>query len=314
MNGFDDRFLTRNGLAARQLAVLLMGHERDTRLPRVKDFAQELGCGNGTVQAALRLLEESGGIATAARGHLGTFLVRSDRAILWRLSGLGTLLAAMPLPYSRRYEGLATGLRAAFEEAGTPFAITFMRGAGDRTAALLEGKVDLVVLSRFAADGLVEQHKDQLALVADLGPATYVGAHGFLVREGVSLDAPGLRVAVDHASEDQRMLAERAFAGRDDIQWVESSYMQLRDLFAQKQADATVWNLDEVQGRLGMEVDVLPLGDEVTRDLALRNSSAAIIGRTEGAKALSAVRDALDLSQVAQLQSEVLRGERIPSY
>ncbi|MEV1024050.1 GntR family transcriptional regulator YhfZ [Streptomyces sp. NPDC050264] len=314
MNGFDDRFLTRNGLAARQLAVLLMGHEPDTRLPRVKDFAQELGCGNGTVQAALRLLEEAGGISTAARGHLGTFLVRSDRAILWRLSGLGTLLAAMPLPYSRRYEGLATGLRAAFEEAGTPFAITFMRGAGDRTAALLEGKVDLVVLSRLAADGLVEQHKDQLALVADLGPATYVGAHGFLVREGASLDSPGLRVAVDHASEDQRMLAERAFAGRSDIQWVESSYMQLRDLFAQNQADATVWNLDEVQGRLGMEVDVLPLGDEVTRDLALRNSSAAIISRTEGAKALSAVRDALDLSQVAQLQSEVLRGERVPSY
>ncbi|MCQ4210535.1 MULTISPECIES: GntR family transcriptional regulator YhfZ [Streptomyces] len=314
MNGFDDRFLTRNGLAARRLAVLLMGHEPDTRLPRVRDFAEELGCGNGTVQAALRLLEEAGAIETAARGHLGTFLVASDRAILWRLSGLGTLLAAMPLPYSRRYEGLATGLRAAFEEAGTPFAITFMRGAGARTAALLEGKVDLVVLSRLAADGLVEQHKDRLALVADLGPATYVGAHGFLVREGASLDTPGLRVAVDHASEDQRMLAERAFSGRSDIQWVESSYMQLRDLFAQNKADATVWNLDEVQGRLGMEVDVLPLGDEVTRDLALRNSSAAIIGRTEGAKALSAVQDALDLSQVAQLQSEVLRGDRIPSY
>ncbi|MFJ9178619.1 GntR family transcriptional regulator YhfZ [Streptomyces sp. NPDC102360] len=314
MNGFDDRFLTRNGLAARRLAVLLMGHEPETRLPRVKDLAHELGCGNGTVQAALRLLEESGAIETSARGHLGTFLTHAERAILWQLSGLGTLLAAMPLPYSRRYEGLATGLRAAFEAAGTPFAITFMRGAGARTAALLEGKVDLVVLSRLAADGLVEQHQDSLALVADLGPATYVGAHGFLVRKGASLDAAGLRVAVDHTSEDHRMLAERAFAGHKDVRWIESSYMQLRDLFAQDQVDATVWNLDEVQGRLGMEVDVLPLGDEVTRDLALRNSSAAIIGRTEGAKALSAVHDALDLSQVAQLQTEVLRGDRIPSY
>ncbi|MGX1675809.1 GntR family transcriptional regulator YhfZ [Streptomyces sp. NPDC055400] len=312
MNGFDERFLTRNGLAARQLAVLLLNHEPDTRLPRVRDFAEELGCGNGTVQAALRLLEESGAIETAARGHLGTFLVRSERSVLWRLSGLGTLLAAMPLPYSRRYEGLATGLRTAFEEAGTPFAITFMRGAGARTTALLEGKVDLVVLSRFAADRLIEEHP--VELVADLGPATYVGAHGLLLREGASLDAPGLRVAVDHTSEDQRMLAERAFAGRTDIEWVESSYMQLRDLFAQNLADATVWNLDEAQGRIGMGGEVLPLGDEVTRDLSLRNSSAAIIGRTEGAKALSAVRDAVDLSTVTSLQAEVLRGERVPSY
>ncbi|MFH8731334.1 MULTISPECIES: GntR family transcriptional regulator YhfZ [unclassified Streptomyces] len=312
MNGFDERFLTRNGLAARQLAVLLLNHEPDTRLPRIRDFAEELGCGNGTVQAALRLLEESGAIETAARGHLGTFLVRSERSILWRLSGLGTLLAAMPLPYSRRYEGLATGLRAAFEEAGTPFAITFMRGAGARTTALLEGKVDLVILSRFAADRLIEEHP--VELVADLGPATYVGAHGLLLREGASLDAPGLRVAVDHTSEDQRMLAERAFARRTDIEWVESSYMQLRDLFAQNLADATVWNLDEVQGRIGMGGEVLPLGDEVTRDLSLRNSSAAIIGRTEGAKALSAVRNAVDLSTVTSLQAEVLRGERVPSY
>ena len=314
MNVSDERFLTRNGLAARQLAALLLGHEPDTRLPRVRDLAEELGCGNGTVQAALRLLEEAGAVETAARGHLGTYLVRSDKAVLWRLSGLGTLLAAMPLPYSRRYEGLATGLRTAFDEAGTPFAITFMRGAGARTRALLERKVDLVVLSRFAADELLEEHPGDLELVVDLGPATYVGAHGMLVREGVSVDAPGLRVAVDHASEDQRMLAERAFEGRSDVRWVEASYMQLADLFEREQADVTVWNLDEVQGRRGMRAEVLPLGDEITRDLSLRNSKAAVISRSGSGTALRAVRDALDPARVAALQSEVLRGERMPSY
>lgn len=312
MHPSDDQFLTRNGLAARQLATLLLSHEPETRLPRVRDFAEQLGVGNGTVQAALQLLEQAGAITTQARGHLGTLLVHADRAILWRLSGLGTLLAAMPLPYSRRYEGLATGLRSAFEKVDAPFAITFMRGAGERTAALLESKVDLVVLSRFACDRLVERHP--VELVADLGPATYVGAHGLLLRKGVSPEAKGLRVAVDHASEDQAMLAERAFASRVDIEWVEASYMQLPDLFAQHSVDATVWNLDEVLGRPDMGVEVLPLGDEVTRDLSLRNSSAAIIGRTEGAKALAAVRDNLDLSTVTSVQSEVLRGERLPSY
>jgi len=101
-----------------------------------------------------------------------------------------------------------------------------MRGSGARTAALLEGKVDLVVLCRLAADRLIEEHSGRLALVADLGPATYRS---------------------------------------------------------------------------------LP-------DAGVRDAGAAIISRSEGAMALTAVRDALDLSTVTSLQAEVLRGERVPSY
>ncbi|MFJ2112512.1 MULTISPECIES: GntR family transcriptional regulator YhfZ [unclassified Streptomyces] len=312
MTALDERFLTRNGLAARQLAALLLGHEPDARLPRVRDLAVRLGVGNGTVQGALQLLERAGAVETTARGHLGTFLVRSDRAILWRLSGLGTLLAAMPLPYSRRYEGLATGLRAAFEGTGAPFALTFMRGSGARAAALLDGRTDLVVLSRFAAERLVEEHP--IELIADLGPATYVGAHGLLLRHGSDPGAPGLRVAVDSASEDQRLLSMRLFAGRTDIEWVEASYMRLRELFEHDRADATVWNLDEVRALFGTDVDIRPLGAGITRGLALRNSSAALIGRAGSTPAFDAIRDALDLSVITTLQAEVLNGERTPSY
>lgn len=308
----EERFLTRNGLAARQLAALLLHHETGARLPRLRDFAGDLKVGNGTVQTGFQLLEEAGAIETRARGHLGTFLIRADRALLWRLAGLGTLLAAMPLPYSHRYEGLATGLRSAFEQSGAPFAITFMRGASIRLAALLEGKVDVVVLSRFAADRFVADHP--VRLLADLGPATYVGAHGLLLRRGVPLEDGGLRVAVDSSSEDLRLLANRVFAGRDDVVWREASYMQLRDLFARGEVDATIWNLDEVRDHLGPDVEVLPLGTEITRDLARRNSSAAVISRAEDTGALDAVRDSLDLSLITAVQAEVLRGERVPLY
>ncbi|ALC25970.1 hypothetical protein ABE83_01885 [Streptomyces sp. CFMR 7] len=80
-------------LAARQPTVLLLNHEPDTRLPRVRDHAEELGCGNGTVQAALQLLEEAGASTTTARGHLGTFLLHSDRTALRQPSGLATITA-----------------------------------------------------------------------------------------------------------------------------------------------------------------------------------------------------------------------------
>jgi hypothetical protein len=307
----EEKFLTRNGLAARRLAMLLLDHPEGSQLPRKRDFSERLGVGNGTVQAAFGLLEEAGAIEMTARGHLGTTLIRADRTTLWRLAGLGTMLAAMPLPYSRRYEGLATGLRAAFEQAGAPFAVTFMRGAATRVSALVEGKVDLVAVSRMAAD---ELGRDQeVEVLADLGPGTYVGAHGLLVRKGTDIGRAGLRVAVDHSSLDQRVLAERYFTGRA-VRWLEVSYMQLPGLFARGEVDATVWNLDEAADRLGEDVDVLPLDEKTTRSLDARNSSAALLTRSDGSPSLAAVRERLDLATVTGLQAEVLLGERVPTY
>ncbi|MGH3325183.1 MAG: GntR family transcriptional regulator YhfZ, partial [Streptomyces sp.] len=77
-----------------------------------------------------------------------------------------------------------------------------------------------------------------------------------------------------------------------------------------------VWNLDEVRDHLGPDVEALPLDDEITRDLALRNSSAALIGRAVEARTreLDAVRGSLDFSLVTEVQGEVLRGERVPLY
>jgi YhfZ C-terminal domain/Helix-turn-helix domain len=314
----EERFLTRHGLAARRLALFLLGHPERQRLPRVRDLSVRLGVGNGTVQAAFGLLAEAGAIETTARGHLGTVLERADRAALWRLGGLGTLFAAMPLPYSRRYEGLATGLRGAFEEAGAPFAVMFVRGAADRVAALVEGKADVAVVSRLAADELAAQHP--VELLADLGPATYVGAHGLLVRRGADPLRPGLRVAVDGSSPDQRILARRLFAGRPVV-WVDVPYMQLPGLFARGEVDATVWNLDEAASRLGEGVEAVPLdGTEPpwaagARDPDGRNSRAALLIRTgHPSRALAAVRERLDLGTVTRYQDEVLRGDRTPAY
>lgn len=55
----------------------------------------------------------------------------------------------MPLPHSRRSGGLATGLWAAFEEAGAPFAITFLRGAAARVTAPAGGRAEPAAASPF---------------------------------------------------------------------------------------------------------------------------------------------------------------------
>lgn len=307
----DARFLTRNGMAARSLAAELLNQQPGSQLPRIRDYAERLGVGNGTVQAALQLLEDAGAVRTEARGHLGTYLREVDRAALWQLAGLGTMLAAMPLPYSRRYEGLATGLRAAFEDAGIPFALTFMRGAQARLDALMAGKVDLIAVSRLAFEEFGEGFP--IARLADLGPQTYVGAHGVVLREGVALDDPDLAVAVDTGSADQQQLTRLVFAGRS-VRYVEISYMQLGELFRRGEVDASVWNLDEVHRHLSGDVTTIPLGEEISAALADRNSSAVLAVRADGSPALDAVRTRISADVVTRTQRAVLAGDRLPSY
>ncbi|TMQ96269.1 GntR family transcriptional regulator [Actinomadura soli] len=307
----DARFLTRNGMTARQLAAELLNQQPDSRLPRIRDYAERLGVGNGTVQAALQLLESTGAVQTEARGHLGTYLRAVDRAGLWKLAGLGTMLAAMPLPYSRRYEGLATGLREAFEHAEIPFALTFMRGAQARLDALLAGKVDLIVVSRLAFE---EFGADcPIAQLADLGARTFVGAHGVLLRAGASLDDPGLAVAVDTSSADQQRLTRLVFAGRP-VRYVETSYMQLGELFRRGEVDATVWNLDEVHQHIDEDFTTIPFDEVTSTGLADRNSSAVLAVRAGDSPALDAVRDRLSAELVTRTQQAVLTGDRLPSY
>ena len=111
-----------------------------------------LSLGRGTVQGALRLLEEMGAIRLESRGHLGTFLSRKDDQALWEIAGMSHVVGVMPLPYSRKYEGLATGLVEAFREINVPFNLAFMRGSTHRIDALQSGRYDFAVVSGLAAE------------------------------------------------------------------------------------------------------------------------------------------------------------------
>ncbi|HEY0188065.1 MAG TPA: GntR family transcriptional regulator YhfZ [Cellulomonas sp.] len=303
-------FLSRNGLAAMQLARRLLALPVGDQLPRVRDMAVDLGCGNGTIQVALELLEQSGAITTRSRGHLGTFLEGADRAMLWELGGLGTLAVAMPLPYSRRYEGLASGLRCAVDQAGLPMSLSYMRGSLDRVAAVVEGRIDVAVTSGLAFDLI--RSEAPIALLADLGTQTYVSEHGLVLADGHDETEPGLRVGVDRSSVDQVHLVAQLFAGRTDVSYVEVSYNQLDRAFADGEVEATVWNLDEIDQHLSAPVSVRPLADGLVD--GSRNTNAVLVVREGTDRVPPALLAQVDLDLVRTVIQEVLHGRRIPSY
>lgn len=306
-----ERLLTRNGLAARELARDLIRRRIGDRIPRLQDFAERIRVGNGTIQAALRLLQDAGSIRVESRGHLGSFLQDVDHRRLWEFAGFGIVMGAMPLPYSRRYEGLASGLSEAFREGGIPFSLSFMRGAENRVQALTAGRCDLVVMSRLAYDE-IKAKGGSLELLAALGPYTYVGRHAVLVgRSGPDGIKPGMRVGVDPNSTDQSLLT-RLECADTGCTFVEVPYMHMLQQIRQGTIDAAVWNVDEVEGRYE-GIRVLPLRSEVAVRMAERNTEAVLVVDNGGSLSRF-LRQTLAVNTVIDVQRQVLAGERIPSY
>src|SRR5699024_4404765 len=110
MSTIWESLFSKNGLAARKIAKKLIHVEEGGRIPRVEDFAQTLSIGRRTIQEGFRVLSNMHALKVESRGYLGTYLVYKNIHLLKEIAGEGALVGAMPLPYSRRYEGLATGL------------------------------------------------------------------------------------------------------------------------------------------------------------------------------------------------------------
>lgn len=297
--------MSKVGAVAHRLALELSAMSVGDRMATVQDLSEWYQVGKGTVQAALALLEETGAVEIRSRGKLGTFITSIDHRLLWELSDGQSVSIAMPLPYSRRYEGLATGLHAAFVDVGVPLVLMFIRGAAARAAALHRERADFSVMSKFAAEG-----DPDLEIIRDFGPHTYVGAHGLVLAEGRDLHDPGLRVAFDPSSPDQTALTMARFPHLPDDRLVEVSYNQLGRYFAEGLVDATVWNLDEIDVHITVPVTTHPL-DGV--DVAATTSAVIAAGHGR-APTPTLITRALGADLIMRSAGEVVAGRHIPTY
>lgn len=306
----DERLLNKNGRAAVMIARELFDWQSGTQILRVADYAHKLQVGNGTIQGALHVLVEMGAIQLETRGQFGTFLVGIDRNQTRAVAGLGPLLGSIPLPYSRRYEGLATALYEVATRRGTPISLNYMRGGAARIDALMRGQVDFTVISAMAYD-LVS--KNGPGLVAVLPEGTYVGHHAILLHDAAAPGiADGMRVGVDSNSIDQVELTRAECSGRR-VTMVEAPYTVLLDKLLRQEIDAVVWNADEVQVR-HPGITVRPLQSEAGRDISQRHTRAALVTRADRHGVMELLREVMDPAALAAVQIEVLTGARLPSY
>ncbi|EPG6282533.1 GntR family transcriptional regulator YhfZ [Citrobacter freundii] len=297
-------FIKKEGVVLTTLARYLLGEKCGNRLKTIDELAAECHSSVGLTQAALKTLESSGAIRIERRGRNGSYLVDMDNRTLLKHVDINNVVCAMPLPYTRLYEGLASGLKAQFD--GIPFYYAHMRGADIRVECLLNGVYDMAVVSRLAAESYFAQ--DGLRITLALGPHTYVGEHQLICRKGESADVK--RVGLDNRSADQKIMTEACFGNRD-VELIDMPYHESLQRIAKGDVDAVIWNVVAEAELAVLGLEATPLTNDPR---FLQATEAVVLTRAEDYAMQQLLRAVVNKEALLAHQQRVANGEQEPSY
>lgn len=299
---------SKEGVVTRRVALELCKVSKGERIPTVSSLEERCNASRGNVQKALANLKAMGAVSLESHGQNGTTLTNIDHLALARGCGCDHLVGVMPLPYTTRYEGLATSLFTLLNVGGLRSFITFLRGSEARIQALLDGFAHYAVMSRMAYDDYASRgYKVDLAL--ECGPLTYVGRHVLLTRDKPVPGWSGARVGIDESSVDQSSLTRRYFANAS-VEYVPVQYTHIVDLLLAGELDVGIWNEDDVHVRASGLL-MQPLGDGDAQDA---NTRAVVVTRKNDPLTSSLVKDLLSESAIEGIQRRVMNGSLMARY
>lgn len=303
-------FYQKTGMAIEKIANELYVLKKGDRVPSISDFQKQFSISRGTVQNALNFLKDEGAMITKSRGHMGTHIEEIDYTVLQKYVTTNQLAGTMPLPYSKLYEGLATGLYLAFLEEEAKLNIAYIRGSEERIYMIENHLLDFAVLSRFAAEDMITKGKE-IEIVLSFGPHSYLSRHVLLFRPGLDLSLKdGLRVGIDNDSLDHAFLTNQVVKDYD-VELVELPGSQLIHLLRNYRIDVAVWNYDEVLDKNIEDIQFMELPAEHQYD---QIGEAVIVCHQQNTLISSILKRILSVKEVRSIQEEVKNNKLIPRY
>lgn len=298
------QYIKKNGQAIIELSRYFMLTEVGTRVLTVDDLAKKVSCSVGYIANSIKEIEAIGAIHLERKGRNGTILKSTNFEKLVELANLGSLVCAMPLPYTKRYEGLASAIKTQIDL--VPLYFAHMRGADVRAECLKNGVHDIAIMSKLAAQSYIEEGSLQVAI--ELPIHSYVSEHK-LIYKGEGRESIK-RVGVDTNSPDQKVLTEMIFRGKD-VEIVSVPYNECLDKINSSFIDATIWNptskSDDRYSELTQEA--LSILDNV------ENFSIAVLMVRKNANFTKALLNhVLDIDELSSHQEGVISGSQTPSY
>lgn len=300
--------LHRYGSVAADLARRLLALQVGDRIDSIAQLAAEFGTGRGTVQSALQVLIQEGAVLLESRGKLGSFVLALDNQRLLERAGLSPIIGVMPIAYSLRFQGLATGMTRAFEQTALPLVLAQLRGARNRLHFLRTGRCDFAIVSRLTWQE--EETAGDLRLALPFGPGSNVGDHVLLfANEAADRVQDGMRVGVDPSSHDHVRLALEECQGRS-VTLVEISYVQAVPKLLSGEIDVTVW--DTGVPLPSAELTIRPRQGRRSEDDP--NTEAVLIVRAEDAPLGALLCSRINPQFVTAVQRRVTAGEERPAF
>lgn len=304
--------LTKNGIAVRMLAREFLSLKPNDRIDTIGEYAQKFDLGRGTIQTALRYLEDNKAIELDSRGHLGTFILKLEYKKLWTSVGFSNISGVMPLPYSKRYEGLATGLYKVFATENIPFNLAYVRGGERRLEDLQNEKYDFAIMSRLAATANIEAGKD-VKIIIDFGANSYVSSHRIIFADNNKTQIEdGMKVALDPKSIDHLILTRHECQDKN-VTFVELAYNQIISSILSRELDAAVWNYDEIQDH-GLVIKNEPLRSKEAQDIEGSNTRAVLVVMQNNWGVEKIINRVLNKEKVIKIQTDVILNRILPEY
>lgn len=301
--------MQKSGIIVMKLAREFITLDVGDRIDTVASYSEKFSTARGTVQNAIKFLTDNNAINLEARGHLGTFITFIDYKKILEFTDINSIVGVMPLPYSRLYEGFATGLYKTMEKSKIPFNLAYMRGAKSRMDAMNKGRYDFAIVSKLAANQSIAEGM-KISIVMEFGEYTYVSEHALIFNNPHKKSIEdGMKIGIDKSSFDHSMLTLRQCEGKQ-VTLVDLAYNQIISKVMSGEIDAAVWNVDEIVERK-INIKHYPLSKN---EFSNMDTEAVLVMNNRDREIGSFITRFLNREDVLNYQKKVILGEITPSY
>ncbi len=280
-----------------ELCKLFLTVNVGDKLESISKLSKRFEVGRGTIQDVISELEDSGALELKKQGRNGTLIVHKDNKILLKKSRVDCFFGVMPLPYTFRYEALATAVKSEImNQTDTSVSMSYVKNADDRIRLVKEGRVDFGIFSEEHAQKIIRENVE-LSILIVLHDSSYLSKH-ILASNKKNIK----KIGIDANSYVHRMLTEENFKSHE---YVQLHYNQIYESLRLKKIDAAIINYDDIRDNdfAYKEIKEKP---EILRAAIVVNKNNEILENI--------IEENTFLENVEVIQSAILNKELDPNY
>ncbi|MFV0431994.1 MAG: YhfZ family protein [Alphaproteobacteria bacterium] len=228
-------------------ARILLDMEVGDSFARLTDLQDIFSVGAGTVQTAIKSLEDIDAISLKRSGHLGTQIAALDYAKLASIGGRSSLIGLFPSSSADEPREVSEKIQTMVQQSGFSLKVQNIPGAKKRIQPLLDDEADFAMVS-IATIHYMKLSQEEFGWF-DLGSYSFYkeGSLNIISRTNFSPENGSFRLGLDRESIDHELLGQTEFATYPNVKIVECHYIDSPKLILENQIDCSVWhNIDMI--------------------------------------------------------------------